>query len=1577
MNTLFCNYNNNLSSLTFVFKTLLVIILSFSMMEMVSAGQTSISGSTLVIATPEENSNTGSVSVYHQGEDGYWIQDARLVAGDSHEQHYFGSSVDIFDNTLIVGAMLDGADGTTSGSAYIFVRSENGVWTQQAKIVAEDGGSPHLFGGAVSIFENTAVIGARWYHEGAFNEIGAAYIFVRDESGNWTQQSKLLAADGARSDSFGSSVAISEQTVVISSSRSAYVFASDGNGNWTQQEKLVTHTGSANDGFGRSISIYGDTIVIGAYRDDTLADNSGSAYVFIRDVNGKWNQQAKLFVDDNNSENYQFGRTVSITEESIVILGGPIPSGSSSHYYIFVYDENGGWDQKAKILSASQSGLIPSVTIYQKTLIRGSYSLDDNTSASCKKGLELDGNNDWINIPDFTLTNDFTIEGWFKLAPGIDYKDAIFGQEGSGPDIHFSAGRVRLYAYGIRVTAKTPLIADTWGHIAITRSGSNLTVYVNGIKDSTGRWNGQLSIKAIGRGNRGFAKGMLDEIRIWEVARTEAEINNSYDTSVDPNSAGLIGYWNFNETDQIISDASNARNHGSLGANTEVGTDDPVRLDSTALLNESCGNTNENYQAPIASNDTVGPIEAGSTINFVVTDNDTDNDGDLNLTSVSIKSVPSNGNATVNADGTITYVNTDTLATTDTLTYTVADLAGLVSNIATVSISITKPNVPPVATDDTTEPVEIGGLLNFTVTDNDEDSDGNLNLASVVIVSDPSHGTATVNASGTITYLHTGNTTTTDTLSYTVSDTDGAISNVATVTIFVMGGNASPIANNDIAGPVVAGEAITFSVIANDIASNGNLDPASISIVSTPIDGSATINSDGTITYVNTGTATTTDTLSYTVADVNGIISNEAIVSIQVIKPNLAPITTSDLVGAVKAGGTLSFTVTDNDVDVDGNLDPTSVVLVSGPYFGTATVDPSGIINYIHSGTTSPNFDQLTYTVADTEGAISRETTISIVVLESAFANETVNKILAKNGAENDSFGSSLSISGDTAVVTAEGYSSFNGSAYVFVRDGRGGWFQQAKLIIDDGIKENGFGRSASISGDTIIVGAIADDENGIHSGSAYIFVRDDNGNWSQQAKLLAEDGSANHLFGNSVSILENTAVIGAMWDNQGIDGVALGSAYIFIRDENGTWSQQTKLIAEDNLAQYSFGISISISENTVLIGTNSDAAYVFSPNETGEWTQQAKLTADDSSANSSFGRSVSISGDTIVTGDTEDNENGSRSGSAYVFIRDFNGVWNRQTKLMPLDGNANDLFGSSVSISEDTMIISAQYDDDHAESSGSAYVFVRDNNGNWNQHAKLLAFDASAHDRLGNSVSISGNTVVVGVKAGDDYGNNSGSAYIFDLEDTTTSCGKAIELDGINDWVNIPDLTLANDFTIEGWFKLAPGIDYKDAIFGQEGSGPDIHFSAGRVRLYAYGIRVTAKTPLIADTWGHIAITRSGSNLTVYINGVKDSTGRWNGLLKIKAIGRGNRGFTKGMMDEIRIWEVARTESEISNSYDTSVDSNLAGLIGYWNFNNTDQIINDSSSQENHGSLGLSIAAGSDDPVRLDSTAPITESCN
>ena len=157
----------------------------------------------------------------------------------------------------------------------------------------------------------------------------------------------------------------------------------------------------------------------------------------------------------------------------------------------------------------------------------------------------------------------------------------------------------------------------------------------------------------------------------------------------------------------------------------------------------------------------------------------------------------------------------------------------------------------------------------------------------------------------------------------------------------------------------------------------------------------------------------------------------------------------------------------------------------------------------------------------------------------------------------------------------------------------------------------------------------------------------------------------------------------------------------------------------------------------------------------TSGWTQVAKLTADDGAASDEFGISVSIDGDTVVVGAHADDDKGSHSGSAYVFTRDTAGDlasgWTQVAKLTADDGAAYDEFGYSVSIDGDTVVIGANKDRDKGINSGSAYVFTRatasDLASGWTQVAKLTADDGAADDYFGSSVSIDGDTVVIGAK--------------------------------------------------------------------------------------------------------------------------------------------------------------------------------------------------------------------------------------
>jgi hypothetical protein len=389
--------------------------------------------------------------------------------------------------------------------------------------------------------------------------------------------------------------------------------------------------------------------------------------------------------------------------------------------------------------------------------------------------------------------------------------------------------------------------------------------------------------------------------------------------------------------------------------------------------------------------------------------------------------------------------------------------------------------------------------------------------------------------------------------------------------------------------------------------------------------------------------------------------------------------------------------------------------------------------------------------------------------------------------ARRDHFGVSVAADGDTIVVGAHGdddNDSDSGSAYVFRRDqgGADAWGQVAKLTASDGADGDSFGTSVSISGDTVVVGAYGDDDNGYDSGSAYVFGRDQGGAdaWGQVAKLTASDGASDDSFGTSVSISGDTVVVGAYRDDE--NGSDLGSAYIFGRDQGGTdaWGQVAKLTASDGASYDYFGSSVSISGDTVVVGAHNDddngddsgSAYIFGRDQRGTdaWGQLAKLTASDGASYDTFGTSVSISGDTVVVGARRDDDNGPNSGSAYIFGRDHGGVdaWGQDARVTASDGVGSYDFGFSVSISGDAIAVGAYLADDQGSNSGSAYIFGRDQGGvgAWGQVARLIASDWESGDYFGTSVSINGDTVVVGAHRDDDHGSNSGSAYVF--ADTT-----------------------------------------------------------------------------------------------------------------------------------------------------------------------------------------------------------------
>ncbi|MCB9836736.1 MAG: hypothetical protein H6808_08445 [Phycisphaera sp.] len=384
--------------------------------------------------------------------------------------------------------------------------------------------------------------------------------------------------------------------------------------------------------------------------------------------------------------------------------------------------------------------------------------------------------------------------------------------------------------------------------------------------------------------------------------------------------------------------------------------------------------------------------------------------------------------------------------------------------------------------------------------------------------------------------------------------------------------------------------------------------------------------------------------------------------------------------------------------------------------------------------------------------------------------NETT-KLLSSDGAEGDNFGWSVAISDTTAVVGAwhdRDNGPTSGSAYLFdITTGQ----QIAKLLPSDGNQGDEFGWSVAISDTRAVIGAWQDRDNGPSSGSAYLF---DATTGQQIAKLLPGDVGQGDRFGFSVAINGTTAVIGAQTSRN--NGVRTGSAYLF----NSTTGQQiSKLLPSDGAAVGGFGCSVSISGTTAVIGVNGDddnaigsgSAYVF---DTTTGQQIVKLLPIDGAAFDEFGNSVAISGNTAVVGATGDDDNGSDSGSAYVFDTS---TGQQIAKLLPSDGTAGDRFGWSVAISGTTALIGASQQDSNGIRSGSAYLF---DTTTGQQIAKLLPSDGATDHWFGVSVAINGDTAVIGAYKDNDNGIESGSAYLFSRDNDDDGIPDDWEINGI-----------------------------------------------------------------------------------------------------------------------------------------------------------------------------------------------------
>ncbi|HYL37361.1 MAG TPA: hypothetical protein VEV17_15710 [Bryobacteraceae bacterium] len=307
------------------------------------------------------------------------------------------------------------------------------------------------------------------------------------------------------------------------------------------------------------------------------------------------------------------------------------------------------------------------------------------------------------------------------------------------------------------------------------------------------------------------------------------------------------------------------------------------------------------------------------------------------------------------------------------------------------------------------------------------------------------------------------------------------------------------------------------------------------------------------------------------------------------------------------------------------------------------------------------------------------------------------SELTASDAANGDSFGSSIAVDGGTLLVGASGKGG-QGAVYVFAQSGST-WTQQTELVAADAAKGDGFGNSVALNGSTAVIGA-----NGKLSGQgvAYVFVQS-GGVWAQQAKLTASDGAQNSQFGISASVSGDTAVVGAWFKANG------GAAYVFVRS-GSAWTQQAELNPDPNSADFGYSVSLdgdtvvigAYSEGSSLSNggftRGPGASYVFVRSGSA-WTRQSKLAGSDTRNGDVLGYSVSLKGDTAVVSALNAD---SGQGAVYVFARSGS-TWTQQLELTAPDGVSGDRFGNAVALSAGTLVVGANA---KGAGGGEAYLF-------------------------------------------------------------------------------------------------------------------------------------------------------------------------------------------------------------------------------------------------------------------------------
>ena len=426
---------------------------------------------------------------------------------------------------------------------------------------------------------------------------------------------------------------------------------------------------------------------------------------------------------------------------------------------------------------------------------------------------------------------------------------------------------------------------------------------------------------------------------------------------------------------------------------------------------------------------------------------------------------------------------------------------------------------------------------------------------------------------------------------------------------------------------------------------------------------------------------------------------------------------------------------------------------------------------------------------------------VSAAMNHTALAKKEVKLIGVEEGVNHEHL--TADIIGDTVIIASRGA----GTATIYLNDGKV-WKKQEDLQARDHNARDpfvpGFAYSVAIGAphefatpNFAIIGAPkhlhgGDNLKGLDGpagfGAAYIFRRSGK-TWKEHVRLVAPDPVDDDRYGESVAIYRTTAVVGASKDDD--MGKNSGSAFVYVLD-GVTWKPQAKIVPDDLVGSDAFGEAVSLDENTLAVGAPAHshsgvrfagAVYIF-VREGNKWEQQAKLITDDPGKAAKFGSSVSLTFNTLVVGaPLHDTERGKDAGAAYIFVRN-GGRWKQQARLISKDTEAADRFGTGVATTGRSAIIGAPFRPEGAPGSGAAYSFISVD-GKWEEKEKVIPDDTGQKINYGLWVAMSGNMVIVSSYAAPNVGGAEKgigtAAYVYNSVDDFGVLPYAVESFGMS----------------------------------------------------------------------------------------------------------------------------------------------------------------------------------------------------